>query len=231
LGAGHTVLDVACGSGNTALSAARRRNTVTGIDIVENLIERAKARAKAEGLAVEFLSASAEELPFADASFDYVLSTFGVMFAPDQQRAADELLRVCKPGGTIGLANWTLESFPGAVFRLTAQYMPPSPGTRSPMEWGTVPGLQRLFRTRVTDMRLTDRSIRMRFVSIDAWFETYMNYFGPVNTAYNALDESKRRAYEKDLREAAARYNRAADGSASLAMTYVNVIMQRSRAD
>jgi SAM-dependent methyltransferase len=230
MGAGNTVLDVACGSGNTALAAARRRNAVTGLDLVDDLIERARLRARAEGFEMQFLTGTAEQLPFPDAQFDYVLSTFGVMFAPDQQRAADELLRVCKPGGTIGLANWTLESFPGAMFRVSAQYMPPPPpGMRPAIEWGTVPGLQRLFGNRVENVRLVDRTVRMRFTSLDALFATFRDYFGPVNTLYNSLDEGKRESYEREMVETAARYNRSIDGTVSIAMSYVNVVMQKGR--
>jgi ubiquinone/menaquinone biosynthesis C-methylase UbiE len=232
LGAGNTVLDVACGSGNTALAAARRRNRVTGLDLVEGLIERAKGRAAAEGFEIEFVTGTAEQLPFPDASFDYVLSTFGVMFAPDQQRAADEILRVCKPGGRIALANWTLESLPGAMFRLGAQYMQtPPPGPHPPIEWGTVPGIQRLFGNRVNHIRLYDRSTRSRFPSIDHWFATFRDYFGPVNTLYYSLDEAKREAFQREMCEAALRYNRAADGTLSLAMSYVNVVMEKGRPD
>jgi ubiquinone/menaquinone biosynthesis C-methylase UbiE len=232
LGAGNTVLDVACGSGNTTLAAARRRNRVTGLDLVGGLVERAKARAAAEGFEIDFVTGTAEQLPFPDSSFDYVLSTFGVMFAPDQQRAADELLRVCKPGGTIALANWTLESLPGAMFRLSSQYMQsPPPGPHPPIEWGTVPGLQRLFGDRVHHMRLYDRVTRSRFASIDHWFSTFRDYFGPVYTLYHSLDETKREAYQREMCETALRYNRAADGTLVVAMSYVDVVMEKGRPD
>src|SRR5579862_8218503 len=137
LGSGSRVLDVACGSGNTTLAAARRGALATGLDLVDALVERARMRTAAEGFDVEYVVGNAESLPFADASFDAVLSTFGVMFAPDQERAAAEMLRVCKPGGTIAMANWTAESLPGAMFALNARYVPRPPGTRSAIEWGT----------------------------------------------------------------------------------------------
>lgn len=181
---------------------------------------------------MEFVTGTAEQLPFADASFDYVLSTFGVMFAPDQQKAADELLRVCRPGGTIGLANWTLESLPGAMFRISTPYMPsPPPGPHPPIEWGTIPGLQRLFGDRVNHVQLYDRVTRSRFASIDHWFSTFRDYFGPVHTLYHSLDETKREAYQREMCDAALRYNRAYDGTLSLAMSYVNVVMKKGRPD
>lgn len=230
LGAGNTVLDLACGSGNTALAAARRRNRVTGLDLAEGLIARAKGRAEVEGFDIQFVVGTVEDLPFPDESFDYVLSTFGVMFAPDQQRTANEIVRVCKPGGRIGLANWTLESLPGALFRMTGQYAPaPPPGPHPPIEWGTVPGLLRLFGDRVTRMRLIDREVRQRAVSMDEWIAMYRNYHGPFQLLYNALDAEKRDAFERELRETAMRYNRAADGTISIALTYVNVIMEKGR--
>jgi SAM-dependent methyltransferase len=230
LGAGNTVLDLACGSGNTSLAAARRRNTVTGLDLVEGLLDRAKARAQAEGFDIRFVAGTVEELPFPDESFDFVFSTFGAMFAPDQQRTADEMLRVCRPGGRIGLANWTLESLPGALFRVSAQYAPaPPPGPHPPIEWGTVPGLLRLFGGRVTRMRLFDRAVRQRAVSLDAWFAMYRDTFGPVKSLYNAIDAEKREAFEREMRETAMRYNRATDGTISLALTYVNVLIEKGR--
>lgn len=232
MGGGNTVLDLACGSGNTSLAAARRRNKVTGLDLVPALVERAKARARAEGFDIEFHTGTVEQLPFPDESFDFVLSTFGVMFAPDQDRTASEMLRVCKTGGTIGLANWTLESLPGALFRISAQYATtPPPGPRPPIEWGTVPGLQRLFGGKVRHIRLIDRAVRQRAVSLDAWFAMFRDTFGPVVTLHNQLDKEKRDAFERDMRDIAMRYNRATDGKLSLAMSYVNIVMEKGRPD
>lgn len=229
LGAGNTVLDVACGSGNTALAAARRRNRVTGLDPVESLMKRGKQRAQAEGFDIQFIAGTAEDLPFADGSFDVVLSTFGAIFAPDHQRTADELLRVCKPGGVIGLAAWTIESMPAAMFGVTAKYMQAPPPGRPPSEWGTAHGLMRLFGDRVEKMRLYDRAMRSRFVSLDAWFGEFREYFGPVHMTYESLDAPARAAFELDMRETAAQYNRATDGTISLAMSYVNVVMEKGR--
>jgi len=230
LTAGNSVLDIACGSGNTALAAARRRNDVTGLDLIESLVERARRRAEAEGFPIKLVTGNAEALPFKDASFDVVLSTFGVMFAPNQQKAADEMLRVCKPGGTIGLANWTPESAPGAMFRLTSQYLPPRPGATSPIAgWGNVPGLQNLFGDRITGLRLIDRTVRQRFESVDDWIATFREYFGPVRQTFASLDGAQQGQYERALREVITSYNRATDGTLSVAMAYVNVIMQKNR--
>lgn len=227
LGAGAHVLDVACGSGNTALAAARRRTSVTGLDLVETLLERARARTASEGFSIEYVAGNAERLPFPDASFDVVLSTFGVMFAPDQARAANELLRVCKPGGTIGMANWTPESLPGALFALTARYTPPPPQSTPPIAWGTVPGLQRLFDGKIAAMHLLDRCVRHRFNSVDDWITTFRTYFGPIKNAFDTLEPARRDEYDAELRETVLRYNRATDGRLALAMTYVNVIITK----
>ncbi|HKE37553.1 MAG TPA: class I SAM-dependent methyltransferase [Candidatus Baltobacteraceae bacterium] len=226
LTAGHRVLDVACGSGNTALAAARRNNRVTGLDLVEALVERAKARTEAEGFEVEYVTGNAEDLPFDDDAFDVVLSTFGVMFAPNQEKAASELVRVCKPGGRIGLANWTPESLPGAMFRINAQYVPPPVGTRPAIEWGTVPGLQRLFGDRVRSIELFDRTLRQSFISFDHWLATFRTYFGPVKNVFDSVDAQSAKAFEAELRENVMRYNRATDGTLSVAMSYVNVLIE-----
>ncbi|HKU67498.1 MAG TPA: class I SAM-dependent methyltransferase [Candidatus Baltobacteraceae bacterium] len=225
LTAGRRVLDAACGSGNTALAAARRGCTVSGLDLYDKLIERARIRAQAEGFEIDFRSGNCEQLPYGDASFDDVLSTFGVMFAPDQQRAAAELLRVCKPGGTIALSNWTLESLPGGMFALGTTYGPPRPaGSHAPIEWGTVPGLRRLFGDR--EMRLFDRVVYMRFRTIDAMIETFRNYFGPMKMLFDNAPEERHAAIRSDLADLAARYNRATDGTLCAAMSYVNAVIR-----
>ena len=226
LTAGNRVLDVACGSGNTALAAARRGNRVAGLDLVDALVDRAKSRTAAEGFGIDYYVGNAQELPFEDAEFDVVLSTFGAMFAPDQERTADEMLRVCKRGGTIGMANWTPESLPGALFSISAKYAGASPGARSPIEWGSVTGLQRLFGGKVRSIRLVDRCIRHRFVSTDEWVETFRTYFGPVENVFDILDDGRAAEYEKELRQAVERYNRATDGTLAAAMSYVNVVIR-----
>lgn len=227
LSAGSRVLDVACGSGNTAFAAARHGAHVTGIDIYDKLIERAKVRAQAEGFEIEFLTADAADLPFADGAFDYVLSTFGVMFAPDQQRAADEMLRVCKPGGTIALSNWTLESFASALFGIGAKYGPPRPqGAHSPIEWGTSAGLRRLFGGRTRSIRLFDRAFRTYTSSFDEWFAIMRTHFGPMKMLFDNLPENHARAAHDELQEIAERYNRSTDGKLSVQMAYVNAIIE-----
>jgi ubiquinone/menaquinone biosynthesis C-methylase UbiE len=225
--AGSHVLDVACGSGNTALSAARRGANVKGLDLVDKLVERARVRAQAEGFDIEFRTGNAEELPYEDATFDYVLSTFGVMFAPDQQRAANELLRVCKPGGKIGLSNWTLESFPGTMFGIAAKYAPPNPQPHIPLEWGTASGINRLFAGHASRIRLLDRSFRWCVRDFDEWFGIMRTYFGPVKTLFDNLPEDRAALVRAELADATARYNRRLDDTLAIQMSYVNVIIER----
>ena len=225
--AGARVLDVACGSGNTALSAARRGARVSGLDLIDKLVERARVRAQSEGFDIDFIVGNAEQLPFADATFDYVVSSFGVMFAPDQQRAADELMRVCKPGGTIGLANWTVESLPGAMFAIASKYAPPSPAPYPPIEWGTVSGLNRLFGGRVRRIRLLDRSFRSHMRNFDDWFGLMRTYFGPMKMLFDNLPEDKAGPVREEFAQVTARYNRATDGTLAPQMAYVNVIIDR----
>jgi SAM-dependent methyltransferase len=224
--AGQRVLDVACGSGNVAIAAARRHADVTGIDYVPTLLERARQRAAAEGLAINFREADAENLPFADASFDVVLSAFGVMFAPNQERVAAELLRVCRPGGVIGLANWTPSSGIGDMFRLGARFVPP-PEVRPPLEWGTAARLRELFGEHASSIRLHDRVWVWRHRSADDFVETYRTYFGPVHRTFAALDQHQARAYAAGLAEIVHRHNRATDGTIAAAFSYVTVVINR----
>lgn len=227
LTAGHRVLDVACGSGNTAFAAARRGCTVSGLDLYDRLIERARVRAQAEGFDIDFRTGNCEQLPFDDGSFDYVLSTFGVMFAPDQTRAASELLRVCKRGGTIALSNWTLESLPGAMFALGAKYGPARPaGSHAPIEWGTVPRLRELFGSAV-DMRVTDRVVYMRFATVQKMIATFREHFGPMKMLFENATVEQHAAIERELEDMVLRYNRAADSTLSAAMTYVNIVLKK----
>lgn len=229
LTAGHRVLDVACGSGNTALAAARRGNFVTGIDIVDKLIDRARLRAQAEGFAIDFLVGDAQKLPFEDNSFDYVLSSFGVMFAPDQERAADEMLRLCKPGGTIAMANWTVESLVAGLFAIGAKYAPPPvPPAHRPIEWGTVPGLQRLFGGKYSKIRLVDRCTYARFLNVDQMIATFKQYFGPMIDLYARAPEHLHEQIDEELRQLIGRYNRAMDGTLAAALSYVNVILTKT---
>jgi ubiquinone/menaquinone biosynthesis C-methylase UbiE len=196
---GHSVLDVAAGSGNATLGAARRFAAVTSTDYVPSLLETGRRRAGAEGLAnVRFELADAEALPYPDASFDVVLSTFGVMFAPDHERAAAEMTRVCRPGGRIGLASWTPTGFLGQLLRLIGGYVPPAAGLRSPLLWGTEAHVEELF-AGVTRIEHTVRSFAFRYRSAEHWVEVFRTFYGPVHMAFQSLDPDRQAALEADL--------------------------------
>jgi ubiquinone/menaquinone biosynthesis C-methylase UbiE len=203
---GERVLDVAAGNGNASLAAARHWCDVVATDYVGALLDRARARAIAEGLQIEFHEADAEALPFAEGSFDVVLSTFGAMFAPDQEKAASELIRVCRPGGRIGLANWTPDGFAGELFRTFGRYVPPPPGVRSPALWGTDQRIKELFNGH--GIVATRRHFDFRYKSPAHWLEISRSYFGPTNRAFKALDVAKQEALEADLMELVGRMNR-----------------------
>jgi ubiquinone/menaquinone biosynthesis C-methylase UbiE len=193
------VLDAAAGSGNASLAAARRFASVTSTDYVPALLERGRRRAEAEGFTnITFEVADVEVLPYADASFDIVLSTFGVMFAPDHERAAAELLRVCRPGGRIGLTCWTPTGFLGQLLRLVASYVPPAAGTRSPLLWGTEAHVAELFRS-ATRIEHTTRMFAFRYRSAEHWVDVFRNFYGPVRTAFAALAADHQAALESDL--------------------------------
>jgi SAM-dependent methyltransferase len=225
--AGQRVLDVACGSGNTALVAARRFCHVAGVDYVPPFVERARQRAAADGVKVEFREGDAQALPFPEASFDAVLSTFGVMFAPDQERAAGELLRVCKSGGRIGLAVWMPEAYGLDLFRTTAKYMPPPAGVKPPLRWGTEDGLRELLGAGTTDLRTDRRMCRMYYRSVDHAVEIYRTYFGPIARACQVLDAVARDALVAELRDVFGRYNRATDGTLIIGAEYLQVVATR----
>ena len=209
LRAGQAVLDVAAGNGNATLAAARRGCVVTSTDYVGTLLERGRARAGAEGLEVRFEQADAENLQYADRSFDAVLSTFGVMFTPNQEKAAAELARVCRRGGRIGLANWTPAGFIGQVFKILGAYIAPPAGVKSPMLWGTEDRLRELFPgLRVQASR---KQFAFRYRSPRHWLDTFRTYYGPMNKAFAALDAGKQAGLEDDLIGLAARLNRGGD--------------------
>ena len=228
LRAGQRVLDVATGNGNAALAAARRFCEVTGVDYVPALLEQGRQRAAAEGVAVTFVEGDAEDIPFPDASFDVVLSTLGVMFTADQERAAAELLRVCRPGGKIGLANWTPDGFIGQMFRVTARYVPPPPGLKPPSLWGTEERLRELFGDGVASLRAERRSFVFRYRSFDHWLEVFRGYYGPVTKAFQALDADRQEAYAADLRTLVAQYNRSGDGTMAVPSEYLEVVAVRA---
>src|SRR6185437_8435034 len=192
------VLDVAAGNGNATLAAARRFADVVSTDYVGSLLEHGRKRAEANGLSVTFQQADAERLPFPDESFDVVLSTFGVMFTPNQERAAQELMRVCRRGGKIGLANWTPEGFIGRLFKLVGKYVPPSPGIKSPLLWGTKGHLDTLFGSGGT-VGVKNAHFVFRYKSPQHWVEFFRTYYGPVLKAFAAIDPDARAALEADI--------------------------------
>ncbi len=201
------VLDVAAGNGNATLAAARRFARVTSTDYVPALLEGGRRRAEAEGLEVVFQTADAEALPFPAASFDVVLSTYGVMFAPDHERSAAELMRVCRPGGRIGLASWTPEGFIGQLFKVVGSHVPPAPGVQSPALWGTEGHLQKLF-AGAASIANTRRMFNFRYQSAEHWVDVFRTYYGPTHKAFLALDAGKQRALEADLLALLRRFDR-----------------------
>ena len=225
--AGSQVLDVATGSGNAAIAAARSGSTVTGVDYVPGLLERARMRAAAEGFEITFVDGDAENLPFADASFDSVISVLGVMFTADQERAASELLRVSRPGATIALANWTPSSFVGEMFRTVARHVPPPAGVRSPLQWGTEPRLAELLGHGVSELLVRPRSFVFRFRSPDEFVDFFRTNYGPVHTAFAKLDEPGRTALSRDLADLAATHDRSTGTSLAIASEYLEVVATR----
>lgn len=221
LRAGERVLDVACGSGPAALVAARRYCEVTGIDFVPTLLERARMRASAEGFDVDFLEADAQDLPFEADSFDAVLSVYGVQFAPDQQRAARELVRVTRPGGRIILASPAPHGWSGDFFAVHARYNPPPPGLDSPLRWGTEDGLAHLFGPAAAEVVSEPRPAFQYWHSTDHAVDVFSGSFGPTIRAAEDLDDDGRRTLRRDLEQVFQRYNRATDGTAIVENTYL----------
>ncbi len=197
--ASERVLDVAAGNGNATLAAARRFAQVTSTDYVRALLDKGERRAAAEGLDVQFRVADAEDLPFADASFDVVLSTFGAMFTPDHTRPAREMLRVVRPGGRIGLANWTPEGFIGQLFKVIGRYLPPPAGLKSPALWGTEPHIVELFGTQAAQIRAERRHFNFRYRSAAHWVQMFRDFYGPVHKAFAALDAPAQKSLEADI--------------------------------
>jgi ubiquinone/menaquinone biosynthesis C-methylase UbiE len=218
------VLDVAAGNGNATLAAARRFADVVSTDYVVALLERGRERAKADRLPVTFQEADAESLPFADGSFDIVLSTFGAMFAPDQQQVANELKRVCRPGGKIGMANWTPESFIGQLFKTIGKYVPPAPCVKSPALWGSKAHLDALFGSNAT-VAAQAKNFVFRFKSPKHWVEVFRNYYGPVVKAFAAIDQKAQEALEADLLALLDKFDVARDGTLVVPSEYLEVIV------
>ena len=227
LSAGATVLDVAAGTGNAALAAARCGCRVTATDYVSGLLDRARERAAAEHLPMEFGPADAENLPYADGSYDVVLSVVGAMFAPDQDRVAAELARVCRPGGTIAMANWTPEGFIGEMFRTVGRRVPPPPGIRGPVEWGSAARVRELLGGRVTDLRVVPRTFVFRFASPEHFADYFRAHYGPTLKAFEALGPDGAKPLYDDLVELVARHNVATDGTAKIPSAYLQVFATR----
>lgn len=227
LRASDRVLDVAAGNGNASLAAARRFADVTSTDYVPELLEQGLRRAEADGLPMITRVADAENLPFGDAEFDVVLSTYGVMFAPNQERAAAEMLRVVKPGGRIGLANWTPDGFIGDLLKVVGRFVPPPAGLRPPSAWGTEPRLVELFGPQAADIRTERRQYVFRYLSAEHWIDVFRRYYGPVHKAFAALDEAGQQALHAALLELLGRYNRGGDESLIVPGEYLEVVIQR----
>ncbi|HZO74531.1 MAG TPA: class I SAM-dependent methyltransferase [Ktedonobacteraceae bacterium] len=227
LRANQKVLDVATGSGNTAIAAARRFCEVTGIDYTPSLLERAQERASAERLPVTFLEADAENLPFPAASFDVVLSTLGVMFTPNQEQAANELLRVCRPGGKIGLASWSPGGLFGQMGRVMATYVPPPAGLRPPALWGTEERIQELFGTEITSLQATQRIFFHRYRSAQHAVEISCTYYGPVAMAIQALEPATRQCLYRDLQVVFEQANQSSDDTLVAPGEYLEVVAVR----
>jgi SAM-dependent methyltransferase len=224
---GQRILDVATGNGNAALAAARRGCDVIGIYYVPELLARGRERAAAERLPIAFCEGDAENIPYPDASFDAVLSTFGVMFTPDQERAASELMRVTRPGGKVGLANWTPGSFIGQVFRTIGGYIPPAPGVRSPALWGTEERLEELFAAKAARIDATRRRFNFRYRSPQDWLETFRTYYGPLQKAFGALDAAGQAGLERDLIALLERFNEGGDETLLVPSEYLEAVITR----
>jgi SAM-dependent methyltransferase len=228
LPAGARVLDVATGTGNAAIAAARCRCEVTGVDYVQELLDRGRERAAAEHLPVTFIEGDAEALPAGDGSYDAVFSVVGAMFAPDQERTAAELTRVVRSGGTIGMANWTPDGFIGDLFRTVGRHVPPPPGVRAPAEWGSEPRLRELFGDRVSDLRVTPRDFVFRFGTAEEFADYFRVNYGPTLKAFEALDEDRGKLLHADLVELATGHNTATDGTLRVPAAYLAVLATRA---
>jgi len=227
LRSGQRVLDVAAGNGNATLAAARRWCDVVSTDYVSALLDRARERAEADRLEITFREADAEALPFPDESFDNVISTFGVMFTPDQERAASELLRVCRRGGRIGLANWTPEGFVGQMFKIIGRYMPPPAGVKSPALWGSLSRLEELFGPGASSVEAVEREFVFRYRSPEHWLDIFRTFYGPIHKAFAALGAEDQSRLQDDLLALTDRFNRSGDGSVVVPSSYLEVIVKR----
>ena len=227
LRAGSKVLDVAAGNGMASLAAARRWCDVTSTDYVPALLECGRARASADGLPIEFIEADAEYLPFGDSEFDVVVSTFGVMFTPNQEKAASELSRVCKPGGRIGLANWTPEGFIGQVFKTLGKYLPPPSGAKSPALWGTRAALEEMFGAQSRSIKAEPRLFNFRYRSPEHFLDVFRTFYGPVLKAFATLDTASQQNLRNDLHALIVRMNKSGDATMVVPSEYLEVVITR----
>ncbi|ACL56580.1 class I SAM-dependent methyltransferase [Methylobacterium nodulans] len=227
LRAGQSVLDVAAGNGNFTLAAARRWCDVTSTDYVETLLDRGRRRAEAEGVAVTFRKADAEDLPFADRSFDAVASTFGAMFSPDQGRTAGEMLRVCRSGGRIGLVNWTPDGFIGQMFKTIGKHLPPPPGLKSPALWGTPEWIEKAFGADASSLVAQSRHFVFRYRSAQHFLDIFRTYYGPMLKAFEALDATGRKTLAQDLTDLIGRFNKSGDATMVVPSEYLEVVVTR----
>lgn len=226
---GMRVLDVACGTGNLALPAARLGAVVTGVDIAPNLVEQARQNAKREGLTVNFDEGDAENLPYADASFDAVITMFGAMFTPRPELTAAELKRVARPGGSIAMANWTAAGFIGQMFKIVGSHVPPPPIFPSPLMWGSEEVVRERLGEGISDLQMTRQSVNfvLPFGPAET-VEQFLVYYGPTNKAYNSLDENGKNAFRRDLEQHWTRHNSATDGTTDVPSEYLKVVAVRS---
>jgi ubiquinone/menaquinone biosynthesis C-methylase UbiE len=227
LRAGMKVLDVAAGNGNITLACARRWCEVVSTDYVDQLLANGRARAEVEGFDIEFRHADAENLPFADASFDAVVSTFGVMFTPDQGKAAAEMLRVARPGGRLGLANWTPDGFIGQLFKTIGSHLPPPAGLRSPLQWGTRSWLEQAFGGGISGLKAEPRHYIFRYRSPEHFLDVFRRFYGPMVKAFEALDKKGAKALNHDIVELIGRFNRSGDATMVVPGEYLQVVLTR----
>lgn len=226
---GDRVLDVACGSGNLTIPAARTGATVTGVDIATNLLEQARERAESEGLKIQFDEGDAENLPYDDAAFDVVVTMYGAMFAPRPEVVSSELVRVCKPGGRIAMANWTPAGFIGQMFKVTGKHVPPPPNMPSPIKWGDEETVRERLREGISDLKITPRMCTFKFpVPPAEVVEFFRTYYGPTQRAFGALDEAGQAALRKDLEQLWSDNNKATDGTTDVESEYVEIVATRS---
>ena len=225
--AGERVLDVAAGNGNATLAAAHRFAEVTSTDYVPALLDKGRERARAEGLAVKFQVADAEQLPFADGSFDIVLSTFGAMFTPEHDRVAREMLRVLRDGGRIGMANWTPEGFIGRLFKVVGSYLPPAAGLKSPALWGTEPHLVELFGSKAAKIHCERRHFNFRYRSAAHWLQVFRDYYGPMHKAFAALEEAAGQKLTRDITALLEEMNVAGKTSLVVPAEYLEIVITK----